>query len=734
MGCRWAAVTLLLASAAAKSKRREALELTLAKAKHWLAVEEAIEAKERWALARHRTLAGRGDLVEVVVSAMPRNFTYAVPDPRKLKKLMAYNKTATREGRKMRLGGYLRRGEEALGHRETYFATYGVPMPVARDRTSKRVFGGESKHTSLNFGIGGFTAMGRLLGLGFVPALPVAHPRLDPRYGRVASFYYHALRLTASPRAVARVAWRTPADAWRWAGRTYRAAVLGHKSYGIPAAFLPAGWPSHERLEAALLRAAMEETRAYISRLGPRAAARRRRRIAARDKAALASKAEAATAPGGFPGGGMPQGFPEGFGGIPGMGGMPGGMGGMQQGPPADTTSLYKALGVAKGASPAEIKKAYRKKALRMHPDKGGDPEEFKKLQAAYEVLSDEEKRAIYDQHGLEGLEAGGGGGGGGMGDIFDLFGGGRRRGKSGKEKVAPLTFTIKASLEMLYKGKTAKFAFKRSVVVGEPKKCGECRGTGVVMKMVQVGPGMMTQAQAQCGSCTKGYRCAMKKERVEVEVRVDKGAADKAKIKVLCKGNEQAGAETGDVHFVIQQKPHDLFTRKGADLLLKKDIALVEALAGFEFIVRPEVARGIPFVMCVDNEGMPKYGNPFDKGRLFVLFHIVFPRNGALKPEAIAKLKRALPPALSHPVVGADPATVRKLKEKQKAADGDDGDDDDECAEPEECALERVNMDDFGKGVGADGPEGGGDAHDEDDEGQGHPGGGQPGVQCAQQ
>ena len=455
---------------------------------------------------------------------------------------------------------------------------------------------------------------------------------------------------------------------------------------------------------------------------------------------------------GGFPGGGMPQGFPEGFGGIPGMGGMPGGMGGMQQGPPADTTSLYKALGVAKGASPAEIKKAYRKKALRMHPDKGGDPEEFKKLQAAYEVLSDEEKRAVYDQHGLEGLEAGGGGGGGGMGDIFDLFGGGRRRGKSGKEKVAPLTFTIKASLEMLYKGKTAKFAFKRSVVVGEPKKCGECRGTGVVMKMVQVGPGMMTQAQAQCGSCTKGYRCAMKKERVEVEVRVDKGAADKAKIKVLCKGNEQAGAETGDVHFVIQQKRHDLFTRKGADLLLKKDIALVEALAGFEFvvptldgrkllvrakpgqIVRPEVARGIPFVMCVDNEGMPKYGNPFDKGRLFVLFHIVFPRNGALKPEAIAKLKRALPPALSHPVVGADPATVRKLKEKQKAADGDDGDDDDEYAEPEECALERVNMDDFGKGVGADGPEGGGDAHDEDDEGQGQPGGGQPGVQCAQQ
>ena len=171
---------------------------------------------------------------------------------------------------------------------------------------------------------------------------------------------------------------------------------------------------------------------------------------------------------------------------------------------------------------------------------------------------------------------------------------------------------------------------------------------------------------------------------------------------------------------------------RRPAAVAARQASAIVRAKPGQ--IVRPEVARGIPFVMCVDNEGMPKYGNPFDKGRLFVLFHIVFPRNGALKPEAIAKLKRALPPALSHPVVGADPATVRKLKEKQKAADGDDGDDDDECAEPEECALERVNMDDFGKGVGADGPEGGGDAHDEDDEGQGQPGGGQPGVQCAQQ
>merc|ERR1711865_722636 len=98
-----------------------------------------------------------------------------------------------------------------------------------------------------------------------------------------------------------------------------------------------------------------------------------------------------------------------------------------------------------------------------------------------------------------------------------------------------------------------------------------------------------------------------------------------KAKIKMQGKGSEQAGCEQGDVHFVVQQKPHSLFKRHGADLLLRKDISLVEALTGFRFIVPTLDGRkaGVSYVMCVDGEGMPKYGNPFDKGRLFVLFHI---------------------------------------------------------------------------------------------------------------
>jgi len=95
-----------------------------------------------------------------------------------------------------------------------------------------------------------------------------------------------------------------------------------------------------------------------------------------------------------------------------------------------DTEKLYKILEVSKDATQDEIKKAFRKKALKEHPDKGGDPEKFKDISLAYEALSDPEKRKLYDKYGEDGLKEGGGGGFGG-GDIFDLFGmggGGRRQ------------------------------------------------------------------------------------------------------------------------------------------------------------------------------------------------------------------------------------------------------------------------------------------------------------------
>merc|ERR1719183_3190052 len=103
------------------------------------------------------------------------------------------------------------------------------------------------------------------------------------------------------------------------------------------------------------------------------------------------------------------------------MGG-PGGPGGRGSRKPVDTTKFYKALDVEKNASEADIKKAYRKLAVKHHPDKGGDPEKFKEITRAYEVLSDSDKRSKYDRFGEEGLENDGGGD---PGDIFSAFFGG---------------------------------------------------------------------------------------------------------------------------------------------------------------------------------------------------------------------------------------------------------------------------------------------------------------------
>merc|ERR1719316_2204439 len=118
---------------------------------------------------------------------------------------------------------------------------------------------------------------------------------------------------------------------------------------------------------------------------------------------------------------------------------MEGGGGRRKSNKNVDTTKFYKLLEVEKNASEPEIKKAYRKMAIKHHPDKGGDPEKFKEITRAYEVLSDAEKRSTYDRFGEEGLEDGGGGGD--PSDIFEAFfggggGGGRRGGQRKRQKT----------------------------------------------------------------------------------------------------------------------------------------------------------------------------------------------------------------------------------------------------------------------------------------------------------
>jgi len=274
------------------------------------------------------------------------------------------------------------------------------------------------------------------------------------------------------------------------------------------------------------------------------------------------------------------------FGGFPGMDGPGGKSGGRGNSKPADTTKFYKLLEVDKSASDAEIKKAYRKLAVKHHPDKGGDPETFKEITRAYEVLSDSEKRAKYDKFGEEGLE--GGGGGGDPSDIFDAFfgGGGRRGGGGGKkrQKTKDVVQPLKVTLEQLYAGTTKKMAITRSVI--DKKKgvteCRSCDGRGVKVEVVRMGP-MIQQMQSTCGACGgQGRSFSTIKEREVLEVVVQKGSTDGHKIPFREMADEHPDADTGDVVFVCQQQEHPVFKRKGADLFVEKRISLVEALCGF--------------------------------------------------------------------------------------------------------------------------------------------------------
>ena len=272
-------------------------------------------------------------------------------------------------------------------------------------------------------------------------------------------------------------------------------------------------------------------------------------------------------------------------GGFPGGRGGAGGAGGTTSEPP-DTTKLYEVLGVEKTATEKDIKKAFRKLAVKHHPDKGGDEHTFKEINAAYEILSDPKKRELYDKYGLEGVEQDGSGVHAADGeDLFSMFfgGGGRGRGSSGPRKGPSIQHPLKVSLEDLYNGKTVKLAINRKVVVGEAKSCDACRGQGMVMEIRQLGPGMITQMQRTCGSCGgQGTIAETKSERKVVEVHVEKGMQHDQRITFRGMADEMPGRETGDVHFVIQQKEHELFKRKGADLLVIKDISLNQALTGF--------------------------------------------------------------------------------------------------------------------------------------------------------
>ena len=251
-----------------------------------------------------------------------------------------------------------------------------------------------------------------------------------------------------------------------------------------------------------------------------------------------------------FGGGGFPGGMPHAHGGGGGGGGGRGGRGGAGGGGggEVDTQKFYDLLGCTKEANDADIKKAFRKAAMTHHPDKGGDPEKFKEISKAYEVLSDPEKKQLYDEYGEEGLEGGGGGGGAAGMDIFDLFGGGMFGGgggrdprSRGKAKGEDVVFPLKVTLEDLYNGTSKKLRLTKNIICvqcgGKGGKgegtCRDCKGQGVRIVIRQLGPGMIQQMQTACGACKGTGSMIAEKDRCK-KCNGDKTTKEKKTLEVF--------------------------------------------------------------------------------------------------------------------------------------------------------------------------------------------------------
>jgi len=376
-------------------------------------------------------------------------------------------------------------------------------------------------------------------------------------------------------------------------------------------------------------------------------------------------------------------------------------------------TKFYDLLGVKPDATEQEIKKAYKKMALKCHPDHNPNnpdaADKFKEITAAYEVLSDADKREMYNQYGEEGLKGGMGSGAspfdifesifgmGGMGGFpFGGGGGGRRAApKKSEDVIKPLPVT----LEELYNSKSSKMAINKKIIClkcdgkgvkkgAASKKCDSCKGQGIKMVVRQIGPGMIQQMQTVCPSC-KGEgevikdddRCSecggekVVKERKIIEVIVEKGMQNNQKIVFSGEADEAPGVLPGDVIFVLQEKEHPIFKRQGEDLFMDKTITLLEALCGFQFAVTHLDSRKLLVkseqntvikpgdIKAIQEEGMPIYKRPMDRGVLYIKFTVEFPEPSKLLPEHKSRLEEILPP---RPKLEYDPNDVEEVKLKE--------------------------------------------------------------------
>ncbi len=343
----------------------------------------------------------------------------------------------------------------------------------------------------------------------------------------------------------------------------------------------------------------------------------------------------------------------------------------------ADTKrDYYEVLGVEKGASDADIKKAYRQMAKKYHPDLNpGDKaaeEKFKEVGEAYEVLSDSEKRARYDQFGHAGVDpnfgAGGPGGSynvdfGDLGDIFSSFfgggfGGGGRANPNAPRRGSDLSKTVTLSFEEAAKGCSKDVEYNRIETCSQcsgsgaqpgtsPKTCTDCGGTGYV-RVNQRTPFGVIQSQHACNTCQgtgkivehKCSKCSgMGKVRVKAtrSVEFPAGVDEGQKVRVSGAGNQGSnGGTSGDLYVNVDIRPHHIFERQGYDVHMEQPITYGQAVFGADIEVptldgpvKIKVPAGTQpgDINRMQGKGIQRL-NSRSKGDQYVHFTVVVPKS----------------------------------------------------------------------------------------------------------
>ena len=337
----------------------------------------------------------------------------------------------------------------------------------------------------------------------------------------------------------------------------------------------------------------------------------------------------------------------------------------------------YEILGVPQDADQDTLKRAYRKLARENHPDVSKDPkdvaeEKFKEISEAYEVLSDPEKRSIYDQYGHEGLSGQFGSGGFNMndfthygdisdifGDIFgDLFGGGRSRSRGGPQQGDSLRYDLELELVDVLKGKEVEIDVPHTAACdackgtggkdGNVKTCSKCGGRGQV-QMVRNTPFGQMVSVSDCPACGGRGKVADEKcpkcrgrgsiqKNSKIKISTPKGVEDGMRLRVAGAGNASPnGGPPGDLFVVMHVRPNRQFERDGYNLwtgvtttyprLVLGGTAKVKTLDGKSVELNVPAGTQVGAVLRIQGEGLPKGSSTTARGDLFVRVRIDVPK-----------------------------------------------------------------------------------------------------------